>query len=146
MGKPVAPKDQMAMAFPDVCKTPTPGGPVPIPYPNIAQFSDATGVTNQGGKEVLVGGKHILLKDSSVSSSNGDEAGSATGVRSNNISGACVVSQASASVKYGQNGLGLARLLDQTKQNMVPGPPSANSIENATGVVLSAAPTVLVGD
>lgn len=24
------------MAFPDVCKTPTPGGPVPIPYPNIA--------------------------------------------------------------------------------------------------------------
>jgi hypothetical protein len=24
------------LAFPDVCKTPTPGGPVPIPYPNIA--------------------------------------------------------------------------------------------------------------
>jgi hypothetical protein len=24
------------MAFPDVCKTPIPGGPVPIPYPNIA--------------------------------------------------------------------------------------------------------------
>ena len=22
--------------FPDVCKTPTPGGPVPIPYPNMA--------------------------------------------------------------------------------------------------------------
>lgn len=142
MGKPVAPKDQMAMAFPDVCKTPTPGGPVPIPYPNIAQFSNATGVTDQGGKEVLVGGKHILLKDSSVSSSNGDEAGSAMGVRSNNISGTCVVSQASASVKYGPDGLGLARLLDQTKQNMDAG----QSIENATGVVLSAAPTVLVGD
>jgi hypothetical protein len=23
-------------AFPDVCKTPTPGGPVPVPYPNLA--------------------------------------------------------------------------------------------------------------
>jgi len=22
-------------AFPDVCKTPSPGGPVPIPYPNL---------------------------------------------------------------------------------------------------------------
>ena len=22
--------------FPDVCKTPTPGGPVPVPYPNMA--------------------------------------------------------------------------------------------------------------
>jgi len=22
--------------FPDVCKTPTAGGPVPIPYPNVA--------------------------------------------------------------------------------------------------------------
>ena len=27
-------------AFPDVCKTPTPGGPIPIPYPNIAKSSD----------------------------------------------------------------------------------------------------------
>ena len=26
----------MSMVFPDVCKTPSPGGPVPIPYPNIA--------------------------------------------------------------------------------------------------------------
>ncbi|QDC11312.1 DUF4150 domain-containing protein [Oceanicola sp. D3] len=25
----------LVVAFPDVCKTPSPGGPVPIPYPNI---------------------------------------------------------------------------------------------------------------
>jgi hypothetical protein len=25
-----------AATVPDVCKTPSPGGPVPIPYPNIA--------------------------------------------------------------------------------------------------------------
>ena len=30
----------ITIAFPDVCKTPTPGGPIPIPYPNIAQSSD----------------------------------------------------------------------------------------------------------
>ena len=27
-------------AFPDVCKTPSPAGPIPIPYPNIAMSSD----------------------------------------------------------------------------------------------------------
>ena len=26
--------------FPDVCKTPSPGGPIPIPYPNTAKSSD----------------------------------------------------------------------------------------------------------
>ena len=26
--------------FPDVCKTPTPGGPIPIPYPNIGMSSN----------------------------------------------------------------------------------------------------------
>ena len=30
----------VTIAFPDVCKTPAPGGPVPIPYPNIARSSD----------------------------------------------------------------------------------------------------------
>jgi hypothetical protein len=29
-------------SFPDVCKTPTPGGPVPIPYPNMAVAGTAT--------------------------------------------------------------------------------------------------------
>ena len=28
------------IAFPDVCKTPSPAGPVPIPYPNIAKSSE----------------------------------------------------------------------------------------------------------
>ena len=30
----------VTIAFPDVCKTPTPGGPIPIPYPNISQSDD----------------------------------------------------------------------------------------------------------
>jgi len=34
--------DGVTIAFPDVCKTPTPGGPIPIPYPNIAKSTDTT--------------------------------------------------------------------------------------------------------
>ena len=33
----------MSIVFPDVCKTPTPGGPVPTPYPNIGMVSDGDG-------------------------------------------------------------------------------------------------------
>ena len=32
----------MSTVFPDVCKTPTPGGPVPIPYPNMGKSADTT--------------------------------------------------------------------------------------------------------
>ena len=137
MGKPVAPKKDIAFAFPDVCKTPTPAGTIPIPYPNTADFSSATRVSDVGGKELLVGGNHVLLKDSNVSTSNGDQAGSIGGVKSGNPpAGHCKITQASTSVKYGPDGLGIARLLDQTEQND----------GNAVGLVLSAEPTVLVGD
>ncbi len=36
------------IAFPDVCKTPAPGGPIPIPYPNIGTSAD----TAKGTKRV----------------------------------------------------------------------------------------------
>jgi hypothetical protein len=65
--------------MPDVCKTPSPGGPVPIPYPNIAQQSSLT----DGTTTVFAKGKMIAVKGSHYSSSNGDEAGTAGGVKSN---------------------------------------------------------------
>ena len=65
----------IASAFPDVCKTPTPGGPVPIPYPNISQSSD----TSKGSSTVKMDGNPIMLKDSEFKMSSGDEAGSADG-------------------------------------------------------------------
>jgi len=40
----------MCLAFPDVCKTPSPGGPVPIPYPN-------TGMGSGGSKKTRLGRK-----------------------------------------------------------------------------------------
>src|SRR2546425_1465839 len=71
-------------AFPDVCKTPSPAGPIPIPYPNIAKSSD----TASGSSQVKCDGNAICLKDSNFSMSTGDEAGSAGGgVASNKIKG-----------------------------------------------------------
>jgi carboxyl-terminal processing protease len=31
----------MSLGFPDVCLTPSPAGPVPVPYPNIAMNAQA---------------------------------------------------------------------------------------------------------
>lgn len=60
------------IAFPDVCKTPSPAGPVPIPYPNIAQSSD----TAKGAKKVKADGNPVVTKNSNYQKSSGDEPGS----------------------------------------------------------------------
>ncbi len=39
----------VTIAFPDVCKTPSPGGPIPIPYPNIGE-SDNTSTSSKSTK------------------------------------------------------------------------------------------------
>jgi hypothetical protein len=65
----------IASAFPDVCLTPTPVSPVPIPYPNISQSAD----TSQGSQTVTMDGNPIMLKDSQFLKSTGDEAGTAGG-------------------------------------------------------------------
>lgn len=74
----------VTIAFPDVCKTPSPAGPIPIPYPNIAKSSD----TAKGTKKVKCDGQSTCVKDSNFKMSTGDEAGSAGGgVVSNKIKG-----------------------------------------------------------
>jgi hypothetical protein len=62
--------------FPDVCKTPTPGGPVPIPYPNIGRAAD----TSAGPKSVRIDGAQPMVKDAKYSKTSGDEPGTAGGV------------------------------------------------------------------
>ncbi|SCX77880.1 DUF4150 domain-containing protein [Nitrosospira sp. Nsp13] len=65
--------------IPDVCKTPTPGGPVPIPYPNIAQsITLSNGTTTVKGDKVMAANK-----GSKLALSNGDQAGTIGGVKSN---------------------------------------------------------------
>jgi hypothetical protein len=73
----------VTICFPDVCKTPSPAGPVPIPYPNIAKSSDSA----KTAKKVKTDGNPVCLKDSNFMTSTGDEAGSATGVASNKVKG-----------------------------------------------------------
>ncbi len=64
---------------PDVCKTPSPGGPVPIPYPNIAFARDLA----KGSTTVKAdGGNMIANKGSEFSKSIGDEPGTVGGVKS----------------------------------------------------------------
>jgi uncharacterized Zn-binding protein involved in type VI secretion len=101
----------VSTAFPDVCKTPTPGGPIPIPYPNVAMSSD----TAKGSKKVKVDGNPIMLKDSNFSTSTGDEAGSAQGVVSNKIKGKAEFVNYSFDVKV--EGKNVPRLGDMMLQN-----------------------------
>jgi uncharacterized protein DUF4150 len=63
---------------PDVCKTPSPGGPVPIPYPVIMSLSSdlANGTTTVKAD----GGNMIAIKGAEYSRCSGDEAGTAGGV------------------------------------------------------------------
>lgn len=64
---------------PDVCKTPSPGGPVPLPYPNIARSSDlAKGTTTVSAD----GGQMCANYGSEFSVSTGDEPGTLGGVKS----------------------------------------------------------------
>nr|WP_245432662.1 DUF4150 domain-containing protein [Mesorhizobium loti] len=66
--------------IPDVCKTPTPGGPVPMPYPNFAMSSTlGDGTTTVFAK----GGQMIAIKGSQYKMSTGDEPGTVGGVKSN---------------------------------------------------------------
>jgi len=103
----------VTIAFPDVCKTPSPGGPIPIPYPNVAQSSD----TAKGSKKVKVDGNPIMLKDSNFKTSTGDEAGSAGGgVVSNTTKGKAEFVLYSFDVKV--EGKNVPRLGDIMLHNM----------------------------
>jgi hypothetical protein len=101
----------IATNFPDVCKTPSPAGPVPIPYPNIAMSSD----TDKGSKEVKMDGNPIMLKGSVFSKSSGDEAGSVGGVVSNTFKGKAEFVSYSFDVKV--EGKNVPRLGDMMLQN-----------------------------
>lgn len=62
----------------DVCKTPSPGGPVPIPYPVI--MSKSSDLKNGTTTVKADGGQMIGVKGCEYATCNGDEAGTAGGV------------------------------------------------------------------
>lgn len=64
------------MGMPDVCKVPTPAGPVPTPFPNMGMCATATGTV----PTVLIENMESIVVGSKIPSSMGDEAGVAGGV------------------------------------------------------------------
>jgi hypothetical protein len=111
---------------PDVCKTPSPGGPVPIPYPNIAQNSDLA----SGSKKTKIGGNSIGHESANLSTSTGDEAGTAGGgIVSSKTKGKLTWTVTSTDVKV--EGKGVARFMDPTMHN--------GNMGNVPGVEIGAA-------
>jgi hypothetical protein len=79
----------------DACKTPTPGGPVPMPYPNIAQCAQA----NDASSKVKICGSQTLTMKSKIPMSSGDEPGTIGGVVSNCFKGEVQYKKGSSKVK-----------------------------------------------
>lgn len=117
---------------PDICQTPSPAGPIPIPYPNIAE----TSMADPGGlvPEVLAAGMPAMNLMSKVTLSNGDQAGATGGVVSAKIMGEMAFILGSAVVMVG--GKPAVRLTSLTTHNGSP--------PNTIGVVTAPCQTVVM--
>lgn len=98
--------DDMSPILPDVRKTPTPGGAIPIPYPNIGK----SGETSSGPTSVKTDDQMPMTKDAKYMITTGDEAGSAMSVMSNKIKGACEYMMYPLAVKF--DGKNVCRMAD----------------------------------
>ena len=106
----------MSIVFPDVCKTPTPGGPVPIPYPNTGKSSDTSG----GPTKVTTDGQMPMVKGATYMMSTGDEAGTVGGVVSSKFKAACEFMLYSFDVKFeGKNVCRLGDMLFHNEKNII---------------------------
>lgn len=104
---------KMVAATPDVCKTPTPGGPpTPVPYPNIAKTSDLAG----GTRKVTIAGNSVAVEGAKLRVSVGDEGGTAGGgVFSAKTKGAMSWGSCSVNVRF--EGKGVVRFFEPTLHN-----------------------------
>ncbi len=73
----------MAFAFPDVCLTPSPVGPIPLPYPNIS--TSVMAIPSQFTTMLTCMPAHNLM--TVVPMTNGDNAGVSMGVASGMVMG-----------------------------------------------------------
>jgi hypothetical protein len=107
----------MSMVFPDVCKTPAPPAPpIPIPYPNIGQASDAS----DGPSAVTTDGKMPMVKGAKYSKSSGDEPGTIGGIMSSVNRSVCEFMLYSFDVKFeGKNVCRMGDPLFHNKKNMM---------------------------
>jgi uncharacterized Zn-binding protein involved in type VI secretion len=105
-----------SVVFPDVCKTPSPGGPIPIPYPNLAESSNLA----QGTTTVKIEGQMAAIQGCSYATSTGDEAGSAGGVVSSKFKGKAEFILYSFDVKLdGKNACRMGDMMTHNDKNAV---------------------------
>lgn len=97
----------------DACKTPTPTGPVPMPYPNMAMLGQANGGTCSS--KVKIANKKACTTKTEISMSTGDEAGTVGGVVSNRFKGP--VSYKKGSMKIKIEGEAAVHLTSMTGHN-----------------------------
>jgi hypothetical protein len=106
----------MSMVFPDVCKTPSPGGPIPIPYPNIGKSAD----TSSGPSTVKTDGEMPMVKTAKYSMTSGDEAGSIGGIISSTFKSEAEFMMFSFDVKFeGNNVCRLGDPMFHNKKNIM---------------------------
>lgn len=98
-------------ALPDVCKTPMPAGPTPVPYPNVARDADLA----KGSKRVSIAGRPVGHAKSELSRSSGDEAGTLGGIVSGKNRGKMTWGSSSPNVSV--EGHGVVRFGDLTHHN-----------------------------
>ncbi|MBN2688565.1 MAG: DUF4150 domain-containing protein [Deltaproteobacteria bacterium] len=115
----------MCFAFPDVCNTPSPAGPIPIPYPNICQ--GATADSSTVAQKVYIDGMQACTIKTKTPMSNGDEAGVSGGIVSGKNMDEGQFTQGSTKVYV--EGSPAVRLTSPTKQN--------GSSSNAVGAAIA---------
>lgn len=121
----------MSNAMPDVCKTPSPAGPIPIPYPNMASFMQANPSTCS--KKVKILNQPIFCKGSKIMMTSGDEPGVAGGVVSGKIKGTAEATSFSMKVKVeGKEVVYHTCMMLHNDKNTPPGPHAVPSQTNVT--------------
>jgi hypothetical protein len=97
----------------DVCKTPSPAGPVPIPYPNIGQCAQASKTCSK----VKICGSEAITAKSEIPMSNGDNAGVAGGMKSSSFMQKVSYGAGNEATKVKMKGKKAARLTSMVKPN-----------------------------
>lgn len=104
--------------FPDICLTPTPDGPVPIPYPNLSLSADIA----HGTKTIKIQGEMGTNKGCDYSRSTGDEAGSLGGIISGTYMDKAEFVLSSFDVKLeGKNACRTGDLMYHNRRNAIGG-------------------------
>lgn len=79
---PASSKGAAGPSFPDVCKVPSPGGPVPTPYPNTGALATSWDTTNAVQRVKLQSKHGVTAAKADALTSKGDEAGTMKGLTS----------------------------------------------------------------